>query len=321
MTTVWLQWLQWLQASGASGCVNWSNWWFLDFSISHLSEDWTSCIIQVILGGGAKGDDPTEWTAKQTYFFWFLGASLGVPDKPNNFVYNFIIFFEASILCQGQGAAFDGWGLPQKWHLRNYTLWYVNVFRGSKSSHVSTDPNSRVTFFLPSYLPRPCGFCKFLGGLVLYAKWISMSQVTQPLGCQIHRPYPGLTGQAPRDGFQVTKCESNASGHTLSGTERGTNWCVFQRREAVVCVVTWRVHSVAAVATQNEDEIRTVRRLGCICKNVTRNRKNNYSVWWLMVTQNNMSLSISIHFFEGNRTCNDIVFSKRTTPYHHIFKY
>ena len=43
-------------------------------------------------------------------------------------------------------------------------------FRGSKSSHVSPDPNSRVTFFLPFYLPRPCGFCKFLGGLVLCAK-------------------------------------------------------------------------------------------------------------------------------------------------------
>jgi hypothetical protein len=52
-------------------------------------------------------------------------------------------------------------------------------------------------------LPRPCGFCKFLGGLVLCAKWISMSQVTQPLRCHIHHPYPGLTGQAPRDGFST----------------------------------------------------------------------------------------------------------------------
>jgi hypothetical protein len=84
-------------------------WSFWLCQLIDLSEDWTSCIIQVILGGGAKGkDDPRERTAKQTYFFWFLGASLGAPDKPNNFVYNFIIFFKTSILCQGQGAAFDG---------------------------------------------------------------------------------------------------------------------------------------------------------------------------------------------------------------------
>lgn len=126
------------------------------------------------------------------------------------------------------------------------------------------------------------------------------------------------TGSTWRLLHQVTKCESNASGHTLSATERGTNWCVFQRGVAVACVVTWRVHSVA---TQNEDEIRTVRRLGCIGKNVTRNSKNNYSVWWLKITCLCPFQYISLKVTELAMILSFRKEQHHITIYIHIFKY